>query len=523
MSDSGPSGRTSAGLVEGAGGTVAQSQPHALIGNIFGGYHLDRIVATFAEEIVFLAERTRDGEIVWIRAARETISHEEELLLEKRYEAELRASRKLSASGVALPVRELIRIRERPAMVTDVPRGEPLDALLAQSVQPRPLRDVLGWYRKVVLTLEQAHADGVVHGYLSPRHIFVDGERMTLLGLMEPDYDDQASRATDVRALASLLYFATTGRPPRAGFPYTGHPTPPREMVEGYPDALSRFLMQRLTIESDDPVKNATVFRRSLEALVVDPDFRRSAAPEGDRSNEIPTIIVDRRPERQLQKVAWGVAIAVIASSIAIALTYAVMSVRLRTAEARAQAASTVADAGAAAASALAGHVPVTDARVAGANVTTSETSRTSAPGTSPSANARARLEAWRCLHGEIIGGDGQLDPKEASGCTARAPSVSSAELLAELDKVRAGLLAEPTASDAGASEHDSYARLFRRGADEVEVDVRYRLENALPMDRLERFITENIDGDVGGIMRTLSARDGAVAAWARKRLGLPQ
>lgn len=520
MSESAHSGRPSSAGVDASPASVVP--PNALIGNIFVGYRLCRIVATFAEEIVFLAEHTRDGRMVWIRAARETISHEEELLLEKRYEAELRASRKLSASGVALPVRELMRVRERPAMVTDVPRGEPLDALLATSLQPRPLRDVLGWYRKVVLTFEQAHADSVVHGYLSPRHIFVDGERLTLLGLMEPDFDDQQSRSSDIRALASILYYATTGRPPRAGFPYTGHPTPPRELVEGYPDALSRFLMQRLTIEADDPVKNATIFRRSLEALVVDPNFRRSAAPEGDRSGEVPTIIVDRRADRQLQKVAWGVAIAVIAGCIAIAVTYAVMSVRLRTAETRALAASTVADATLAEATggvirdaSGSPELPDTPAGRIQSKPLISDASLTVA--------ARSRLDAWRCLHAEIVAGDGKLEPRETSTCMTGVPTLSASDLLSELDEVRVGLLGDRTGSDADASEHGSYARLFGRGADEVEADVRYRIENALPKDRIERFITENIDGEVGGIMRTLAARDGPVAAWARRRLGLPQ
>ena len=454
---------------------------------VFDGYRFRRQVTAIPSEAIFLAERVRDGEEVWVWTPKGADGEAPDFALARvRYEAMGRAARKLGTTSGVLGVRDIIQVGEAPGLVTDVPRGRPLDEILVETVQPRALREVLRWFGRLLTVFESAHNDVVVHGTLTERCIYIDKSgRPVVLGLMDKDEDDPDGRRADVRSLAVLLYHATSGRPPKAGFPYTGQAASPREFIENYPESLARFLVQRLGAGEGDPVTDAGVFRRALEALSVDPDFRKAASIEGGRNDPAPAVIIERRAHQWRPILVTTIAAAI--ASVAVgAVVYSVMQVRLESAERRAEHAI----------------FPVV----------------ASAPSEEPLLMGD-RLDAWICIHEHFLPGtDGRLSPEEASACVGRAPGLTVDELRAELLRVASGLEGSMSASDAEVSEDNSYRKLFLLGADEVAAHVRYRLESQLPTRSLDAWLTRHID-EFGGVVQTLARRDDSVAGWAKARL----
>jgi hypothetical protein len=474
---------------------LKQGRMTDFIDGVFDGYRIQRQVMTLEGEAVFEGERVRDGERVWIWTSRASGSALDPSALREKYEGRVRATRRVGTTGGALGIREIIQIGVAPGLVTEAPRGRSLDDLLADSVQPRSIREVLQWFGPLMATMDTAHSDHIVHGALTPRHVYLDNShRPTVLGLTETEDDaaDAVAQRADVLALATLLYHATTGRPPKAGFPYTGQPASPREIVETFPDGLARFLVQRLAAADDDPVTDACVFRRSLEALSVDPDFRKAAGIEASANDPAPPVVIERDPNKW-KRLLVPLAAAGIAAIAMGGITYSVMNVRLDAAERRAAAATAA--------------PPIT--------VVT--------PPVAMGARGGPTRDAWSCVHAQFgAAGDGALSPEEAGDCVRHSPGVTLADLAAELDRIRVGLSGEAVASDAAASEDKSYRDLFELGADELAMHVRHRLEHQLAMDSLDRWVSRNLTGSVAGIMRTLAARNDAVAIWARGRLGMP-
>ncbi len=484
-------------------GQGSEGSPLPALSGVYAGYRIIRTVTSSEHELLVLVERMRDGEDMWLRTLQPGLVPEVVAFYAARYEGELEAAGRLASTGAIAHVRERIVVggdghADRPGLVMDIPRGRGLDTILAESLQARPMREVLRWFRRLVGVLEAAHAEGLGHGRLQARDIFVDNNRVFVLGLTAPGAGDlvgispKQPRATiaelhrqDVHALAYILYHATTGRPPVHGFPYTGQPAAPTSFLENYPESLSHFLLHRLSPDGEDPVTDAAVFRKALESLAMDPEFRRAAAFDPD--DDHPMVAVARR-ERWWRRAMGTVITAGIAASVAGAMAFGVTRVQIQSLERRI--------------AVLSEAVPST---AAGAGV--------------DEAPVRTRADAWECIHRQFgPGGDGQLQAAEAHRCAALVPGLTLEELADELAGILTGFVAAPPA----ATEASTFLQLFRLGADEVEAHVRHRLQGGMSTEALDAWVAENLD-DSSPVLRQLEARGGAVGAWARVRLQPPE
>ncbi len=471
---------------------------HALlIGKSFEGYTLTEIAATGTDEVLFVAERARDGEPVWIRTARspgsdsgepgtDSESVDSHTRFRQRYQAEQATARKLSSIGALLPVREIIDVDGAPALVTDRPRGRSLNDVFADGRSEPSLAEVLPWFRKLMQAMEAAHDEGAAHGSLSGRAVYLDDEqRITICGLAEMKGDVRgAARRADVRALAALLYTASCGRPPRRGFPDTGLPVSPEEYVEDYPASLARFLCRRLGDVDDDPVEDAGVFRRSIDALSVDPEFRRAAGLGGPSAPASDTL-QERAAGRKWRRMAITMAGAGALVALTVLVTILIMEVRVE--EARKQAAASVAPA---------------PAKVV--------VERPNHP----------RLAAWDCLHQRFVAGElGPIASSSIEACLQLAPDLDRADLVAEMTVLATQLTGRSNSDDDARSLSDGYDRMFDQGADAVAQHLAYRLERRLSTEGIEAWVAAHPADKTVAILQTLSKREGPVADWSRRTL----
>lgn len=459
----------------------------SLIGKTFAGYTLREIVATGPEEVLFVAERSRDGEPVWLRTAREREDTSIRKGFADRYEGERMAARKLGSMGVLLPVREVIDVDGVPGLVTDVPRGRSLNDVFVSSKKTPDLADVLPWFRPVMQAMEAAHDEGTAHGSLSGRAVYLaDDGRITICGLAVMTGDTgSAARRADVRSLAGLMYTASCGRPPKRGFPDTGLPVSPEEYVEDYPSSLARFLVRRLGDVDDDPVEDAGVFRRSIDALSVDPEFRKAAGLSDRKVAAASDVIVERSDRKAWRRLAllMGGGGTVIALSVLV--TILVMEVRVE--EARRQGATSVAPA-----------------------PTQTVVARPDHP----------RLAAWECLHQHHISAEaGPMAPHSLEACLQLAPQISIADLRAEVELLSAGLGSTPNTDDQAASLNLGYERMFDQGADAVEQHITYRLKRQLSTAGVEAWIQTNPAAGTTAVLKTLARRNGDISAWSKRAL----
>ncbi len=456
-------------------------------GRTFEGYKLVDVVASGVEEVLYLAERVRDGGRVWVRTAKLVEPDPAHERLRQRYDAEKTAAVKVASTGGAiLPVREVIELDGVPAIVTDIPKGRSLNDVFADGSQELRLLETLPWLRRLMTTVEAAHNVGAAHGSLGGRAVYLDEDRVTVCGLavMEGERLKQAM-LSDVVALSSLMYHATCGNAPRPGFPDTGMPVSPEHYVDGYPASLARFLRRRLAKDqAADPVENAGIFRRSIDALSVDPQFRKAAGVVDEDAHSQQVVIQKRKIDWQGLK--WPVALGGLAVGVSVLITFMVMEVRIE--EAKMSAAR-----------------PTAPTKLAVAPA---------APETNP------RLAAWRCVHARFTRlEDGPIAPRGIRECMRLAPHVTIDELRTETALILEGLESTPRPNDGGISAAAGYKRMFIQGPDAVAQHVRYRLDRDLPIDELERWLAANPATQNKAVLTTLSAGQGKVAAWSKRAL----
>ncbi len=458
-----------------------------LLGRTFDGYRLTEVVAVGDDEVLYGAERARDGDRVWIRTARDS-DPAARGRLEARYVAELDASRRLAGVDAVLPVRETIDIDGAPALVTDRPRGRSLHDVLSEQTEPFPIKQVMVWFDRLSAALEAAHADGAAHGSLQPRAIYLDPTGLiTLCGVASmPEEVAIGARRADVRSLATLLYRATTARLPSDGVNDAGVPVSPEAIVFGYPVSLARFLRRRLFDDDpDDPVDSAGVFRRSIHALEVDPTYRRAVGLERPSDGKVDDsdALGPIHPESRVRWVGWGSFISIVLVGISVSVTMALMEQRVDAA--RLQASPLV--------------VPP-----------------------APQPAVEPRLELWTCLHQSFLaGGPAVVTEKDWHRCQRKAPLVTREALAEELARLQA-LIAPPKPTPAVVApppevDGPGIERLFTDGVDALDQHVRYRLERKLPTAELETWIAGHRTKATSAVLETLATRETSAGAWARR------
>lgn len=464
-----------------------------LLGRTFEGYKPVEVVATGDDEVLFVGERVRDGGRVWIRTGRRLEDDALRARLSERYEAEKVAARRLASVAQILSVREIIHIDGAPALVTDIPRGRPLSDIHSESRVATPLKELLPWFRTLLTAMEAAHAEDTAHGALQSRAVYLDKRgRVTICGIAAAD-GDAAMRRTDVTSLARLLYHASTGKPPRRGFPDTGMPRSPDEIVPGYPATLARFLCRRLSDDADDSVQDAGVFRRSIDALSVDPEFRKAAGQGDPAETGGAGVIIERvSAERRWRRLAWLSLVATLLVAASVTVTFLVMEVR------------------------------VDEAR------RTAMEARPLVAGGGESVMVRAasdpRLAVWECLHSPFLTGDAQgvdagaagMTPRHAAECMRLSPTIKRDELRHEAARLVALLEAQPISTDLEQAADRSYGRLFDAGPDSVAEYVAYRLQHDMPTTAIDDWIQTHLADPSVATLRTLAGRQDEVAVWAR-------
>ena len=460
-----------------------------LVGRVFDGYRLVDTVASGDDEILFQASRVRGGETVWVRTAR-VDDVEVQRRLEHRYEAEMEAARRLASVGAILPVRETIQIEGALGLVTDVPRGESLNEHFASESGARSLKTVLPWFRKLMTAMEAAHEEGAAHGSLQGRAVYLDDSgRVTVCGVASMTGEVlERARLTDVRALAAMLYRASTGQSPKHSFPDTGMPPSPDTFVPDYPGSLGRFLRRRLADDDDDPVVDAGMLRRSIDALEVDPAFRKAAglSPRTDDDTSSTDVHIERGKRRDWRGLLGQLGLVALFVGVSVIVTFMVMQVRVEQAWREGRASVTEAD--------------------LGAKPTTTELT------------SRERL--WRCLHEPFAdGGARALSDAQTDQCLRQAPTLHREALAREAARIRAALQSETTAVDWDRSLEAGFEKLFGQGAQSVGQEVEYRLKRHLPLEPLEKWISSHRGGEVDAVLLTLQGREGPASEWAARTL----
>jgi hypothetical protein len=465
-----------------------------LIGTIVDGYRLDTLVDSSVTEWRFAGQSVLSGIPVNIRMPR--VSQEEICAdLGALYQRELDASQILQSTGMVVAARDLIEIHDRPALVTDCPRGKSLADLFVQSSTGQPLSEALPWFRSLVIAFESAHRDGVAHGSFGPADIFKDEDgRLTIRGFAIADTNQSRTDAqrADVRSLAGILYQATTGRAPEAGFPHAGEATPANQIIPDYPESLSRFLTLRLGGDLTDPVSNAGIFRRSLDAMSEYAEVKRKA--ELTSPTRSPEVVFETNSKRLRELVGplLSVSLACIAGASA-AWLY------------------------------LQSNPPEITKRITNSSTTAAlpkTATETAVHATQIDLRKKERLAIWNCIHSEFAtGGDGELSPKELMRCIQIAPDLTMDELQLEALRIVATLDEKPTAIDTAKTQSDSFRRIFLLGADEVEQYVTYRIERQLSLEELDHWIIGYGGKSAIGVLRTLAVRSGAIGIWANKVL----
>lgn len=222
----------------------------------------------------------------------------------QRFVAEAKATAMLDHPGI-VPVYDVGEIDGRPYFVMKFIKGRTLHEQVESS--EITLHDAVQTVEQICRAVQYAHEHGIVHRDIKPSNILVDDfghARLTDFGLAKhsdgmdsltrtgavigtPNYmsPEQASGrmgtigpASDVYSLGSVLYFATTGRPP---FQSVGpvdlllkilevDPTPPRSLNSHIDRDLEMITVRALQKPQDLRYRSAAAMGDDLQAYLRD-------------------------------------------------------------------------------------------------------------------------------------------------------------------------------------------------------------------------------------------------------------
>ena len=140
-----------------------------------------------------------------------------------------------------------------------LPPSVPVRQTLAARLRSGPLsvREATQICRALLSTIETAHARGTSHGSITPGTIILEEGRTILEGVSPPETD---ATATDLFAVATVLYESVTGRPWTA----PAGTDPARVDWSGVPPRLRRALLRALSPEPERRWRDAAAFQRAL-------------------------------------------------------------------------------------------------------------------------------------------------------------------------------------------------------------------------------------------------------------------
>ncbi|MBX3227692.1 MAG: SUMF1/EgtB/PvdO family nonheme iron enzyme [Labilithrix sp.] len=294
-------------------------------GTTIGVYRIESVLGEGGMGVVYKARDMALGRDVAVKCLHLNLAGDPEV--RNRFVREARVLRTWSHPG-AVAVYDFIEHEHVLAIVMELVEGENLAQHLARWRGKMPYDEVRTIMGDVLLAMDDAHANGVVHRDLKPDNVLVrkDGARLrpkiadfgiakvlegttytvsgALLGTcryMSPEQVKTPSLAdhrSDIYSLGVTLYELVAGRPPFDGTHFsvmmahvTNVPRPPGKLRPDVPPPLEKLILEAL---SKDPTKrpaSCAAFRERLLDALPPPASERMTATAVSSSVPLPTTL----------------------------------------------------------------------------------------------------------------------------------------------------------------------------------------------------------------------------------------
>lgn len=271
-------------------------------GTTLGVYRIESVIGEGGMGIVYRARDLALGRDVAIKCLHLNLAGDPEI--RHRFVREARVLRSWTHPG-AVSIIDFLDLEHVLAIVMELVEGENLAQHLARWRGKMPFEQIRAVLSEVLLAMDDAHANGVIHRDLKPDNVLVrmDGGRLrpkvadfgiakvlegttytvsgALLGTtryMSPEQVKTPSLAdhrSDIYSLGITLYELVTGKPPFEGSHFsvmmahvTNTPRAPSKLRPDVPPALERLILDALEKTPDKRPSSCAVFReRLLDAI----------------------------------------------------------------------------------------------------------------------------------------------------------------------------------------------------------------------------------------------------------------
>ncbi|MCK5797227.1 MAG: serine/threonine protein kinase, partial [Deltaproteobacteria bacterium] len=280
------------------------SEHEDLVGKVLAGvYALEEVIATGSMSTIYRATNRRLDQQVAVKLLFGSFTTN--AALKARFEAEAKVQAKLNHPHI-LRVSDFVSDKGSFAIVMELVEGAALDQILYDIGGPMDLRRVRTLLLPVLDAVSYAHSQGIVHRDIKPSNIIVthvgktefpkvmdfgiakilaEGSSTTAPGamlgtllFMSPEQCKalkSVDERADIYAIGVTLYQMTTGMVPfyaESAFEIMlAHvqtpPTPPKELLPGFPDALQTLILRALAKDPEERFQSASELAAALEAL----------------------------------------------------------------------------------------------------------------------------------------------------------------------------------------------------------------------------------------------------------------